>query len=309
MMKSWGRVALAFFILLLIGAGIWGFSYIRRVDGRSPGQWLAFAEQASSMVAYHAKGRSLANNTRATFILDQSTAGRYVMNTRDTQGNLCSLGYDGSQVWYSTETKKEKMAVAAKMAIPVPERAKIVGLGTVAGRAVVRLAIASGHLQKSLAIDRRTGVLLSMTTRMQGHPVSEMLIDSISYQPIDISPCTEECSMRAQSTDRTTLERHLGEKIVEPRWLPDGYTLSDMLLKRCDECEKPMAVLRYADGVGAVTLFEMPQHEMTCTMCTTCRPAATAQTLVASKTVGAFIVTAAGTMDMRTLQRVLDSVQ
>lgn len=295
--------------LLLVATCIWGYGYIRRVDSRSPAQWLAFADQASRTVAYHAEGSSLSNGMRATFILDQDSGGRYAMTTRDTRGRLCSLGYDGDQLWYSAGNKQEKMAVSAATDKPLPEHAKIIGLATIAGRKAVRLFLISGHLEKRLAIDRKTGVVLSMTTRVRRQPVSEMKIKQISYRAVIVPICNMACCTQARSVDRPTLERALGSKVLEPRWLPAGYVLTDMLLESCAECGNPMGVLRYSDGIGDVTLFEMSQRDKLCSMGEACRPAATDEMLVVSKTSGAFSITAVADLDAHTLQRVLNSIK
>lgn len=309
MMKGWKGISIGIVILLLVVAGMWGYGYIRRVDSRTPAQWLAYADHANQSVAYHARGYSVTNKVHATFSLDQSTDGRYNMTTRDTKGHVCSLGYDGSHVWYTAGTTQEKMTVAASKETPVPDHAKIVGLGIIAGRKVVRLAVTNRQIEKSLAIDRSTGVVLSMSTRVQGKPVSAMVIEQIAYRPVAISSCSMACCARAQSINRTALEKQLGGKVAEPQWLPTGYVLTDMLLEPCGECKMPMGVLRYSDGIGAVTLFEMSQHDMMCSMGAQCHPAATNHTLVDSKTIGTLSVTAVGTMDARTLQQIMKSLR
>lgn len=289
--------------LLLIGVGMWGYGYVRRVDGRSPAQWLAYADQASKRISYHAEGKSMTDGKRARFVLDQGTDGRYTMTTRDAQGRSCSLGYDGNQVWYSTGAKKEKIAVSRTPEAPTPERARILGTTTIAGRPVVRLAVSSGPARKTLAIDRETGVVLAMTTQVQRHIQSEMMVERVIFRPIDVKPCCMDCHASAKAVDRATLAARLGGKIIEPQWFPKGFVLTDMLLGPCS-CGQPMGVLRYSDGIRAITLFEMSRHAM-CDMGEGCRQTVDDHALVTNTTVGAYAVTVVGTVDAPTLQKVI----
>ena len=309
MMKARVWIGLGITLLLLVGVSLWGYGYVRRVDGRSPAQWLAYADQASQQIAYHAEGQSITNGTCARFMLDQGTDGHYVLTTRDAQGRLCSLGYDGSHVWYSTGAKQEKITVSRAQDTPVPERARILGTATLAGRPVVRLSVTNGRLQKTMAIDRETGIVLAMATSVRRHLQSEMRVDRVEYRPVAVQPCTMECATRAKAVDRATLAAQLGGKIVEPHWLPDGFMLTDTLLEPCGECGQPMGVLRYSDGMSAITLFEMSRHAMMCDMGEGCRQTGSAHALVANTNVGAIAVTVVGTVDATTLQKIMDHLR
>lgn len=298
-------IGLGIALLLLLGVGVWGFGYVRQVDGRSPAQWLAYADQASKQCAYYAEGQSMTNGTSTRFVLEQGTGGRYVMTTKDAQGQPCSLGYDGSQMWYSAGAKQGKITVAQNSATPLPGRAYIVGTATAAGRSVVMLTVGNGNSQKKLSIDRKTGVVLAMTTRVQRQIQSEMEVDRVDYRAVTVTPCDMDCATAAKVVDRATLTASLGGNIVEAKWLPKGYVLTDMLLGPCGECGLPMGVLRYSDGISAITLFEMSRHAPMCDTGEGCRQTANEHALVMSKTVGEIEVTALGTVDTKTFNKVV----
>lgn len=296
-------------LALLVGTGSWGYGLLRQVDGRSPAQWLAYAAQASQQVAYHAEGHSITNGKTTHFNLTQGTDGRYLMTTRDSQGRSCSLGYDGNQLWYSSGNKQEKLAVAQYAGAPMPKQARILGTATIAGRPVVQLAVSNGSQRKILAIDRKTGVVLAVTTRGQRHIESEMRIDRVEYRPVVVPACAMPCATLAKTVDRVTLAKKLGGRVLEPHWMPKGYALTEMLLEPCNECGQPMGVLRYSDGISALTLFEMSQHEKMCGMGEGCCQTREEHTLVASKTIGNYAVTAVGSVDVNTLRKVLDHLR
>lgn len=308
-MKRHCWIGLGILVLLLAGVGLWGYGYVRHVDGRSPAQWVVYADQASQRVAYHAEGHSTSNGTRAGFILNQGIDGHYRMTTCDAQGRRCTLGYDGSQVWYASGTRQEKIAVSQTPKTPVPERVRILGTATMAGRPVVQLAVTSGRLQKTLAIDRNTGIVLAMTTSVSRRLQSEMRVDYVEYRAVVVQPCAMDCATRAKAVDRATLAARLGGRIIEPHWLPKGYLLTEMLLEPCGKCGQPMGVLRYSDGVSAITLFEMSRHAMMCDMGGGCRQVGDTHALVANANVGDDVVTVVGSVDAPTLRKILDHLQ
>lgn len=302
-------IGLGILMLLLAGVVLWGYGYVRHVDGRSPAQWVAYADQASQRVTYHAEGRSLTDGTRAHFVLDQGMDGRYAMTTRDAHGRRCSLGYDGKQVWYASGAKQEKVAVSRRQETPMPKRAQILGTATMAGSPVVRLAVSDGRVRKTLAIDRNTGVVLAQSMRVHRRLQSEMTIDRVEYRPVDVPSCAMDCQASGNAVDRATLAARLGGTIVEPRWLPKGFVLTEMLLAPCGECGQPMGVLHYSDGISAITLFEMSRHAMMCDMGTGCRQTGDGHAVIANATVGAHAVTVVGTVDAPTLRKVLAHLQ
>ena len=294
---------------LLLAISIGGYGYIRRVDGRTPARWLAFADAASRRVSYHAEGHDRTQGVPSRFLLDQGTNGRYVMTTEDARGRQSALGYDGSQLWYATGTKAEKIAVTQTLSPSLPGRARILGTAMLAGRPVVRLSVSSGSLRKTLSIDRKTGIVLAMTTAASGKERSSMVIDRIAYHAVDVQCCGQACLPLARHVDSATLAAGLGGHLLLPRWLPAGMVLTDMLLGPCPTCGQPMGTLRYSDGLNAITLFEMIDCAHMCDMGAGCRQAGNEGAVVANTTIGGCSVTAVGSVEAHSLDKVLASMR
>lgn len=296
--------------VLLAGVALWGYGYLRRVDGRSPAQWLAYADFSSRTLSYHAEGHSWTAGLTSHFVLDQGRNGCYSMSTRDVRGQQCTLGFDGRQLWYTAGSKLGKIAVA-----PTPQslnrqrRSRILGTAIMAGRPVVRLAVKSGAIRKTLAIDRATGIILAMTTQDDRQLQSTMVVDHIDYRDVAAHPCPCGCGMLAQHVDHAVLATQLGGTVYTPHWLPAGMSLTDMLAEPCPECGQPMGVLRYSDGITAITIFEMAPNGMMCAMGNGCTQTADAHAIVAHATVNGYAITAVGTLDAATLNKVLASMQ
>lgn len=300
------RISLIVVLLLLVlGVGLWAFGVLRRVDGRSAAQWLALTQQAAHTVTYHAEGHTTANGTRATFTLDQGEGGRYTMHVTDANGRCCALGFDGKQHWY--DAGQRQTAVDGQGQQPVPTRAtsRILGAGRVAGRPVVRLVVYSKPLRKEIAVDRKTGVILAMTTRQQRRVQSDMRVDRITYQPVQVAGCATATTARAVSD--ADARKALGTPLLRPAWLPAGFVSTGVVLGPCNCCDRPMATLHYTNGVTSLTLFEMADHG--CVMASGCAMAPDAHTLVEERTSRGLTITAVTTLTHHDLTRVLDSLR
>ncbi len=303
-------VIIGLLLVVLFSISFCSYGYLRHIDGRSPTQWLAFANRAGQTLSYHALGHSLTGKLTSRFILDQGKDGRYCLTTQTDHGQQCSLGFDGRELWYTAGSKHEKMAVAPTSAMPPTlSEARIIGTSVLSGRPVVQLSVRSGALRKMLSIDRATGIVLAMTT-LAGHRVqSYMMIDHIEYRAVAVQPCACGCGLLAQQVDRTSLVQQLGETLIEPHWLPTSMVLTDLLEEPCPECGQPMGVLRYSDGIRAITIFEMAPAKMMCTMGAGCTQSADAHANVAQTAINGYAVTAVGNEDAATLNKVLTSMR
>ncbi len=316
-----GRVHIAWLVLLGVallaagGAGSWWYSVMRRVDGRTAAEWVLLAQQAAQQVPYRAAGRTWTAGTAARFTLEQGTGGRYVLRTHDTHGRSCTLGDDGTKLWYQTGADTREVATPAQTPITAPHRARLLGTGSIAARPVVRVRLRSGQLTKTLAIDRRTGVILAMRAQTGRREVSRMQLETITYgttAPACAAPAT---SATTRTVTRADLTRALGGTLVEPQWLPAGFTLRGRYLSWCGCCNAEVATLRYSDGLRALTLFEKTGHacrtERACRKGARgkCRMAPGGQALVSSRILHGVQVIAVGDVERGTLERVMGSLQ
>ena len=301
------RLMISLLAILPLLLGFWGFGYIRRVDGRNATAWLSFAAQASRSVSYHAVGSTRSGGRQAQFTLDQSSDGRYTMQTTGADGKAGTLGFDGKRLWCRTCNGQSSITTSDPQQVPASARCRIIGTGAIAGRPVVRLAVHSGAMRKELAIDRKTGVILAMDTRFHRQDVSTMRVDSISYQPVIIEGCAFKSASSAHPATDSMIVNALGQ-MLRPQWLPRGMSAAETYLGPCSCCGKPMASLHYSDGVSSLTLFEM-SAKMTCMAGGGCQVTPTGNMLVASRITGDIAVTAVGNVDVRTLKRVLESLQ
>jgi len=295
---------LAIFPLLL---GFWGFGYIRRVDGRNAAAWLSFAAQASRSMSYHAVGSTRSGGRQAQFTLDQANDGRYTIQTVGADGKASTLGFDGKRLWCRTCDGQSSIATSDPQQLPAGARGRIIGTGEVAGRPVVRLMVNSGAAQKEIAIDRQTGVTLAMDTRFHRQSVSTMRVVSIAYQPVMVEGCAFKSTSSAQPATDPMIVKALG-LLLRPQWLPRGMAATGAYLGPCSCCGKPMASLHYSDGVTSLTLFEM-SAKMTCMAGGGCQVTPTGNMLMDSRITRDIAVTAVGNVDVRTLKRVLESLQ
>ncbi|MHB9026103.1 MAG: hypothetical protein ACYC7E_18340 [Armatimonadota bacterium] len=317
-MSSQSRVLTSIIIigLALFGTVLWQLGLFRRVDGRTAADWIALARRAAATVTYHAegtsvtegKGTNIAEKVQAGFTLDQGPRGSYLLRTTDASGRRCSLGFDGTHTWYQAGEKSGQAPATDTAALPAQGSARILGLESVASRAAVRVKLRSGQTAKVLSIDRETGVILAMTTIFRKREISSMRIDTITYRKDIVIP---RCQMSSPSSLRAgvpaELAKVLGRPALRPAWLPNGYVLQGSYLTYCECCRSQLAVLRYADGVNALTLFQA--RGMSCNMGSGCKMAPTGSALVETRRIKDISVVAVGTVSAQTLQKVLDNLR
>ncbi len=300
-------------VLLIVGAVAlaltgWWWIELRTVDGRTGAQWLALAQQAARTVSYHAEGRTVADGHTARFILDQADGGRYAMRVEDHRGRRCDLGYDGARLWYGAGTRSEDAATAPASIAPVQAHSRITGAGTVAGRPAVWLAVQSGQLHKTLAVDRASGVILAMRTSFRRQVISDMTVERITFVPVDLPRRTTTTPPAVRAAGDAELTNLLGHALLRPRWLPRGFRPAGAFADTCDCCKKPMALLRYSDGVSTLSLFEM-RGQMQCAMTEGCHMAPDKGDLVDTRQFDDFSITAVGNLDAHALDKVLESLR
>jgi len=306
-MKTRAFLPLLLIVAAVLAAGGWQWTQYRRVDGRTGRQWLALVEQAAQTVPYRAEGHTITDGKQARFTVDQGTGGRYRMRLVDAKGRCCSLGNDGARTWYTAENTAESMATDDRLAAATP-RGRITGTAMIAGRSAVLLAVHSGPLRKLIAVDRRTGIVLSMRTLFRDKPVSEMQLDKIDYRediPAVKAPSTATVLQAATSQE---LAKLLGQPVLYPGRLPQRFTLKGTYVDRCSGCQMDKAVLRYTDGLSTLTLFEM-RNGMMCAMGNGCQMAPGDNALVETRTFGNLTVAAVGTLSAKELDRILDSLK
>ncbi|MHB0935665.1 MAG: hypothetical protein ACYDCO_07495 [Armatimonadota bacterium] len=303
------RYALISVLLLAAAAGVtWAWLSWRTVDGRNASAWLAFTHQASQRVSYRANGHTTWQGTPATFSLTQGEQGRYVMRVTDARGQLCTLGHDGRFTWYQANAHTVRTAKTEAAPMPSHVRSRIVGTSTVAGRPSVTLRVRSGNLSKALSIDRETGVVLRMVTTDHQREVSRMDVQHITYEPVTVTPCPSDADTAMKPVTHPEVSTILGRQAVEPHWLPDGMTARGTFREWCNCCQTEMAVLRYADGVRTLTLFEGAGHHQ-CAMAEGCHMAPSGSAYIETRRVGQVTVTAVGDVDRETLAKVVRSLQ
>jgi negative regulator of sigma E activity len=178
----------------------------------------------------------------------------------------------------------------------------------VAGRSSVILRVQRGNLSKELSIDRETGVVLRMVTTDHRREVSRMVIQHITYEPVTVTPCPPDAETAMKPVSHPEVSTILGRQAVEPRWLPDGMTARGTFREWCNCCQQEMVVLRYADGVRTLTLFEGAGHHQ-CAMAAGCHMASSGSAYVEARRVGRVTVTAVGDVDRETLANILRSLQ
>ena len=301
------------FLMLTIAAGLafgaWQWMERRTVDCRSGSEWLAFAERAAMETTYHANGHSVVDGKQAGFQLDQGAGGRYAMRVTDSAGRVCNYGSDGETAWYRTRETAETAEAGCCRTAP-PPRGRVTGTGMVAERPVVLLSVRSGPLMKILAVDRETGVILSMRTRFRNKIVSEMTVDNIDYRAVEPRREAADIPAKLRHADMAELTRLLkNHRPLEPRWLPKGFTHVPATYRdMCPCCGTELAVLRYTDGLATITVFEMYGHMM-CAMEAGCHMAPSEGALIETRKVGDFTVAVVGDVSARDLQRVVKSLR
>lgn len=304
-------VLLVIVLATLTAGGLWGYSYSRRIDGRSATAWLALAERAGRQVSYHAEGSVVTRGIRARFTLDQGHDGCYTIVTRDADGRQSTIGYDGHQLWYASGDNRQSITTASPSAASsplLPSRSRrILGTTILAARPAVRLAIASGPHEKVLDIDRQTGVVLGMTSLERHHPVSDMRVQRIDYRAVPVTKCTR-CAATSYETKLDNINRLLGEQALQPAWLPDGVVAAGCLVGKCPMCGHNMAILRYSDGLTAMTLFEMPLS-CGCSMGEGCYQAEDAHEIILHHAYARMNVTLVGNLDQRSAEKVLNHLR
>jgi len=306
------RVRFSLLVLLIVAAVAlaaagWQWTENRRVNGRSGSEWLAMTERAAQTVPYHAEGRTTVEGKQARFTVDQGTGGRYCMRIIDVKGHGCSLGYDGKRAWYSAEDKTESAAPGIRrpaMAL----HGRVTGTSTIAGRPAVLLAVRSGSLKKLIAVDRKTGVILSMRTLFGDKRVSEMVLDKIEYRAVEPGAQAPNAEIILQAATRQQLAKLLAHPILQPSRIPSGFKLEGTYKDRCPCCGTDMAVLRYTDDLATLTLFEM-HSSMMCAMEGGCHMAPGENALVESRTFGDITIAAVGTLTAKELDHILDSLK
>lgn len=294
-------------VAVALAAAGWHWSENRRVDGLSGREWLAKTEHAAQTVPYHAEGRTIVEGKQAKFTVDQDTGGRYCMKIVDADGRNCSMGYDGKRTWYAAEDKQESAVSGAKQPTAVLH-GRVTGASIVAGRPAVLLSVRSGSLKKLIAVDRKTGVILSMRTLFGDKPVSEMALDKIDYRAVEPVKGAKDAQAVLQAATPQQLSKLLGHAVLQPNKAPRGMKLEGTYQDHCPCCGEDMAVLRYTDGLATLTLFEM-RSGMMCAMEGGCHMAPGKNALVESRTIGDITVAAVGTLSAKELDRVLDSLK
>jgi len=294
-------------VAFALAAAGWHWSENRRVDGLSGREWLAKTERAAQTVSYHAEGHTTAEGKQAKFTVDQGTGGRYCMTIVDAGGRDCSIGYDGKRTWYAAEDKQESAVPGTKQP-PAVLHGRVTGTSTVAGRPAVLLSVRSGSLKKLIAVDRKTGVVLSMRTLFGDKPVSEMALEKIEYRAVAPVKQARDAQPVLQAATTQQLSKLLGHAVLQPNKAPRGMKLEGTYRDRCPCCGADMAVLRYTDGLATLTLFEM-RSDMMCAMDGGCHMAPGNNALVESRTIGDITVAAVGTLSAKELDRVLDSLK
>jgi len=308
MTRGWKLISLVLSIALLVGLGCWRYPALRRVDGRSAAQWLAFAEQAGRTVSYHAEGATWANGQRAHFTLEQGRAGCYTLQTTDANGQRCTMGCDGHRLWYTNDQHAAKVVSAAPSSTtPAPVAGRILGTGELAGCSVVRLAVQSGDTWKEITVDRHTGVILAMTTQFRHRRISAMRVEKIAYRDVTVHPCTLPTAGALATATPAQVRKALGRDALQATWLPAGMQLAQIYQTVCCCGHQGMIVVRYSDGVSTLTLSQTANCP--CEMGSGCLQAPSGHTLVAIRKVGAVRVIAVGPFDAGTMRKVLDSVR
>lgn len=297
-----GAVALAAFA--------WQRLEFRRVDGRDGRAWLTYVEQAANQVSYSAQGYTIVADKKSIFQLQQGTGGAYSMRVTDPKGRQCCVGNDGKSAWYATGAKVESTPVCNCASTPTPH-GRVTGTTMVAGRPAVQLSVSSGPLRKVIAVDRKTGVILSMITYFGDRgafsdpkKISEMAIDRIDYRAVtpQTHPVKSQVTLRPASLE--TLAKLLGRQPMLPRWLPDGFARNASTFQdHCPCCNSDMAVLRYTDGLATLTVFEM--SHMMCAMSSGCHMAPTEGALVDTRNIGDITIVAVGNLSAGDLHRVI----
>ena len=300
--RRW-RLAILIAIPVLIALVAWQWTHLQRLDRRTSADWLSFTQQAARTVTYHAEGWAVSNGKTARYTLDQASGGCYAL-ALDGAAGRCALGSDGRRIWYQTPRAAEQLT-GHEANHPLEVSSRIVGTGTIAGQPVVALAVHSGPTDKLIQIDRRTGVILGMTTWFRHQVVSDMGVQAIDYRPVAAQAVPAAASTIAQPVNLAKLTHLLGAPPLEPRWLPRSYVAEGMYIDKCPCCGGTMAVLRYGNGLNTVTLFEMYNH-IACMGGFGCCVADTKNALVETRRDGNYVVTAVGSMDARGLQRILD---
>ena len=301
------------FLMLLIAVAVaiaavgWHWTENRRVDRLSGREWLAKTERAAQTVSYHAEGRTTVEGKQATFTVDQDTGGRYSMQIIDANGHHCSMGYDGKRAWYSAEDKHEATVPGARQPATALD-GRVTGTSTVAGRPAVLLSVRSRSVKKLVAVDRDTGVILSMRTLFGDKRVSEMAIEKIEYRAVEPVKAAQNAEPVLRAATPQQLAKLLGRPVLQPHYVPHGMKLKGTYQDRCPCCGTDMAVLRYTDGLATLTLFEM-RSKMMCAMEGGCHMAPGANALFESRIIGDLTVAAVGTVSAKELDRVLDRLK
>jgi len=302
-------VAVSLGLLLLVGgATLWMCTHYQQVDGRTSTAWLAYAQQSARTVAYHAEGHTVSAGKSVHFTLDQDQKGRYLLHLDALGSHRCTLGDDGQKVWYQTGHTAQAAAIGSDAVPPVRVANYLVGLNTIAGAPAVAIAVHGGQTDKLIRLDRHTGVVLAMTTWFRHRVISDMTIDTIDYHPTTVAACPA-LPAALHPIDTARMTALLGAPPLRPRFLPRSFVAAGAFEDTCPCCGSKMVVLRYSNGLNALTLFEMRGGHTGCCACGPgCHVATDKNALVETRSVRDYTVIAVGSLDARAMGRVLGSL-
>ena len=304
----YAKVGIIVVLLGVLAVFLWQQTHWRQVDGRSAADWLTFARQAAYTVAYHAEGRTVSARKSVYFTLDQGNHGGYLLHLIGPGDHQCMLGNDGRKVWYQAGHAADAIVPATATNTPARLASRILGVSVVAEQSAVALAVHDGQTDKLIRLDRRTGVMLGMTTWFRHQVVSDMTVDTIAYHPVQVAACPAAMSTVMHPVAADRLAAILGAPPLRPRRLPPGFTLAGTFADICPCCGGKMAVLRYSDGLNTLTLFEMHGHTA-CACGPGCHITPGNNALVESRRLRDYTITAVANLDIRTLRRVLGSLK
>ena len=155
-------------------------------------------------------------------------------------------------------------------------RASLIRHTTVAGRptAEILLQPRGAGASRRLWIDRETGVILRSEERNAENDLTAgTTFHSIDYGktasadgflPIPPSGKPVRWMPGDDFADRTldpqAVQREIGVPVMEPRYVPAGFTREGYYVYRCPDCEVKTAVTRYVNGLNSLTIVQAPEE-------------------------------------------------
>lgn len=256
------RGLLAAMLLASLAVALWQADQRRAATG-----WLALARQAATRLDYHGEltlaveGGPQPLRSRVNVAHRAPDRSWYRYLGPDLAGVELILVGDRA-VRLDPVTGPQAMRSSGLLDVPLDlagYQARVTGGEAVAGRTTVRVRLGRAGVVRETWLDRETGLPLRTLSTQPGGLLTDTRFETLALgappEPLPGIPAGAP-EMVSGRLSLAELSRRIGFPVVEPAWLPDGFTLVDTRQCACRcGCDGGTAQLLYSDGVGHLSVF------------------------------------------------------